>query len=158
MELLSIAHSKMERIMLSIALCDHTPNTWIRHQTYVNDIIYRRYQEGNTWMGGTHQLQYSKTNRWTITVTEWTPRGWQGRPKARWGDNIIHHLCPAWPNYSQRSLSVETVLGGFFHTEPVLYCLLPDSVLPVYVQVIYSTAWLVSLVALSWTPSGDTWG
>ena len=53
-ELLSVAQRKMERIMLGITLRDHKRNTWIRHQTGVNDIIRRRYQEWNTWMGGTH--------------------------------------------------------------------------------------------------------
>ena len=39
MELLSVAQRKMERTMLGITLCDHTRNTWIRHQTGVNYII-----------------------------------------------------------------------------------------------------------------------
>ena len=52
MELRSVAQRKMERIMLGITLRDHKRNTWIRHQTGVNDI--RRYQEGNTCDGGTH--------------------------------------------------------------------------------------------------------
>ena len=39
MELLSVAQRKMERIMLGITLRDHKRNTWIRHQTGVNDII-----------------------------------------------------------------------------------------------------------------------
>ncbi len=37
MELLSVAQRKMERIMLGITLRDHKRNTWIRHQTGVND-------------------------------------------------------------------------------------------------------------------------
>ena len=54
MELLSVAQRKMERIMLGIiTVRDHKRNTWIRHQTGVNK-HHRRYQEGNTWMGGTH--------------------------------------------------------------------------------------------------------
>ena len=52
MELLSVAQRKMARIMLGITLRDHKRNTWIRHQTGVND---RRYQDGirhgNTWKG-----------------------------------------------------------------------------------------------------------
>ena len=39
MELLSVAQRKMERIMFGITLRDHKRNTWIRHQTGVNDII-----------------------------------------------------------------------------------------------------------------------
>ena len=53
MELLSVAQLKMERIMLGITLRDHKHNTWIRHQTGYK-WHYRRYQEGNTWMCGTH--------------------------------------------------------------------------------------------------------
>ena len=39
-------------------------------------------------------------NKWTESVTEWTPREWtrrQGRPITRWGDNLIGHLGPVWP-------------------------------------------------------------
>ena len=39
MEVLSVAQRKMECIMLGITLRDHKRNTWIRHQTGVNDII-----------------------------------------------------------------------------------------------------------------------
>ena len=39
MELLSVAQHTMERIMLGITLRDNKRNTWIRHQTGVNDII-----------------------------------------------------------------------------------------------------------------------
>ena len=38
MQLLPVAERKMERIMLGITLRDHKRNTWIRHQTGVNDI------------------------------------------------------------------------------------------------------------------------
>ena len=49
MELLSFAQRKMERIMLGITLRDHKRNSWIRHQTGVNDIIdviRREYMDG----------------------------------------------------------------------------------------------------------------
>ena len=39
MELLSVAHCKIERFMFGFTLRDHKRNTWIRHQTGVNDII-----------------------------------------------------------------------------------------------------------------------
>ena len=39
MELLLVAQRKMERIMLGITLRDQKRNTWIRHQTGVNDFI-----------------------------------------------------------------------------------------------------------------------
>ena len=38
-ELMSVAQRKMERIMFGITLRDHKRNTWIQHQTGVNDII-----------------------------------------------------------------------------------------------------------------------
>ena len=41
MELLTVAQRKMERIMLCITVRDHKRNTWIRHQTGVNDTIER---------------------------------------------------------------------------------------------------------------------
>ena len=79
MELLLVAQHKMERIMLGITLRDHKHNTWIRHQTGVND-IKTGIQE---WAG--HIARF-KDNRWTKRATEWTPREWtrqQGRPKTR---------------------------------------------------------------------------
>ena len=91
MELLSVAQRNMERIILGITLRDHKRNTWIRHQTGVNDIIRRRYKEWNTWMGGTH---CTIKRQHTIRVTEWTPREWtrrHGRPKTRWRNNLIRH-------------------------------------------------------------------
>ena len=38
-ELMPVAQHKMERIMFGITLRDHKRNTWIQHQTGVNDII-----------------------------------------------------------------------------------------------------------------------
>ena len=113
MELLSVAQRKMERIMLGITLHDHKRNTWIRHQTGVNDIIDVIKKGIRGWAG--HIARY-KDNRWKKIVTEWTPREWtrrQERPKARWRDNLIRHLGPACvAKNSQRSASVEIVQGG----------------------------------------------
>ena len=58
MELLSVAQRKMERIMLGITLRDHIRNTWIRHQTGVNDIIDVIKME---YMDGRDTLHDSKT-------------------------------------------------------------------------------------------------
>ena len=113
MELLSVAQRKMERIMLGITLRDHKRNTWIRHQTGVNDIIDVIKKGIHGWVG--HIARF-KDNRWTKRVTEWTPREWtrrQGRPKTRWRDNLIRPpsgSCVA--KNSQRPVSVETVQGG----------------------------------------------
>ena len=67
MELLSVAQRKMERIMLGITLRDHTRNTWIRHQTGVNDIIDFIKKGIHGWAG--HIARF-KDNRWTKRVTE----------------------------------------------------------------------------------------
>ena len=71
MELLSVAQRKMECIMLGITLRDHKRNTWIRHQTGVNDIIDVIKKGIHGWAG--HIARF-KDNRWTKRVTEWTPR------------------------------------------------------------------------------------
>ena len=51
MELLSVAQRKMERIMLGTTLRDHKRNTWIRHQTGVNDIICVVKKGMHGWAG-----------------------------------------------------------------------------------------------------------
>ena len=97
MEGLSVAQRKMERIMLGITLRDHKRNTWIRHQTGVNDIIDVVKKGIHGWAG--HIARF-RDNRWTKRVTEWTPRAWtrrQGRPKTRRRDSLIRHLGPACP-------------------------------------------------------------
>ena len=66
MELLSVAQSKMERIMLSITLRDHKRNTWIRNQTGVNDIIDVIKPGIHGWAG--HIVRF-KDNIWTKRVT-----------------------------------------------------------------------------------------
>ena len=71
MELLSVAQRKMERIMLGITLRDHKRNSWIRHQTGVNDIIDVIKKGIRGWAG--HIARF-KDNRWTKRVTEWTQR------------------------------------------------------------------------------------
>ena len=58
-ELLSVAQHKMERIMPGVTLRDHKRNTWIRHQTGVNDIIdvIRKGIHGWAWTHCTIQRQ-----------------------------------------------------------------------------------------------------
>ena len=117
MELLSVAQCKMERIMLGITLRDHKRNTWIRHQTGVNDIkdVIKKGIHG--WAG--HIARF-KDNRWTKRVTEWTPREWirrQGRPKTRWRDNVIRHLGPAWPRIARDRCLWRQFREGFLLTE-----------------------------------------
>ena len=62
MELLSVAQRKMERIMLGITLRDHKRNTWIRHQTFVSDIIDVIKKGIHGWAG--HIARFND-NRWT---------------------------------------------------------------------------------------------
>ena len=62
MELMSVAQRKMERIMLGITLRDYKRNTWIRHQTGVNDIIDVIKKGIHGWAG--HIARF-KDNIWT---------------------------------------------------------------------------------------------
>ena len=66
MELLSVAQRKMEGIMIGITLRDHKRNTWIRHQTGVNDIIDVTKKGIHGWAG--HIARF-KDNTWTKRVT-----------------------------------------------------------------------------------------
>ena len=54
MALMSVAQRKLERIMLGITLRAHKRNTWIRHQTGVDDVIDVIKKGIHAWMGGTH--------------------------------------------------------------------------------------------------------
>ena len=62
MKLLSVAQRKMERNMLGITLRDYKRNTWIRHQTGVNDIIDVIKTGIHGWVGHTARF---KDNSWT---------------------------------------------------------------------------------------------
>ena len=113
MELLSVAQRKMERIMLGITLRDHIRNTWVRHQTGVNDIIDVIKKGIHGWAG--HIARFNDKR-----VTEWTPREWtrlQGRPKTRWRDNLISHLGPAWPRIARDRRLWKQFREGFLLTE-----------------------------------------
>ena len=117
MELLSVAQRKMERIMLGITVRDHKRNTWIRHQTGVNDIIDVIKKGIHGWAG--HITRFND-NRWTKRVTVWTPREWtrrQGRPKTRRRDNLIRHLGPAWPRIARDRCLWKQFWEGFLLTE-----------------------------------------
>ena len=72
----------IELMAVGITLRDHKRDTWIRHQTGVNDIIY---VIKNGILGWAAHIVRFKDNIWTERVTEWTPREWtrgQGRPKT----------------------------------------------------------------------------
>ena len=91
-------------------------NTWIRHQTGVNDII-DAIKGIHGWAG--HIARFND-NRWTKRVTEWTPREWkrrQGRPKTRCRDNLIRHLGPAWPRIARDWCLWKQFREGFLLTE-----------------------------------------
>ena len=117
MELLTVAQRKMERIMLGITQLHHKRNTWIRHQTGVNDIIDVIKKGIHGWAG--HIARF-KDNRWKKIATEWTPREWtrrQGRPKTRWRDNLSRHLGPAWPIIARDRHLWRQFREGFLLTE-----------------------------------------
>ena len=67
MELLSVEQRNKERIMLGVALRDYKRNTWIRHQTGVNDITGVIKKGIRGWAG---HIARCKDNRWTNMVTE----------------------------------------------------------------------------------------
>ena len=76
---------KYTKVLTTLYIRDHKCNTWIRHQTGVNDTIKKGI---HGWAGHVARLN---DNRWTKRVTEWTPREWtrrQGRPQTRWRDNL----------------------------------------------------------------------
>ena len=114
---MELAQRKMERIMLGITQRDHKRNTWIRHQTGVNDIIDVIKKGIHGWAG--HIARFND-NRWTKRVTEWTPREWtrrQGRPKTRWRDNLTRYLGPAWSRIARDRRLWKQFREGFFLTE-----------------------------------------
>ena len=93
------------------------PNTWIRHQTGVNDIIDVIKKGIHGWAG--HIARFND-NRWTKRVTEWTPREWarrQGRPKTRWRDNLVRHLGTAWPRITRDRCLWKQFREGFLLTK-----------------------------------------
>ena len=95
-EKLSVAQHKMERIMLGITLRDKKRNSWIRQQTSVTDIIDYVKKSKHRWAG--HISRFTD-NRWTVRVTEWTPRSWsrkRGRPKTRWRDDLTRYFGTTW--------------------------------------------------------------
>ena len=117
MELLSVEQRKMERIMLDITLRDHKRNTWIRHQTGVNDIIDVIKKGIHGWAG--HIARF-KDNRWTnksdrVDKREWTR--WQGRPTTRWRDNLIRHLGHVRPRIVRDRRLWRQYREGFLLTE-----------------------------------------
>ena len=95
----------------------HKRNTWIRHQTGVNDIIDVIKKGMHGWAG--HIARFND-DRWTKRVTEWTPREWirrQGRPKTRWRDNLIRHMGTAWPRIARDRRLWSQFREGFLLTE-----------------------------------------
>ncbi len=111
MELLSVAQRKMERIMLDITLRDHKRNTWIRHQTGVNDITDVIKKGIYGWAG---RITRFKDNIWTQRVTEWTPREWKRRQGdlKQDGETALSATGSCVAKNSQRPASVETIQGG----------------------------------------------
>lgn len=85
---IAAAQRKMERSMLGITYKDRKTNGWVRSQTKVKDIL-RSAKEGKwRWAGHVSRLKY---NRWTIRITDWTPRYGRrkrGRPNKRWRDEL----------------------------------------------------------------------
>ena len=114
---LAVAQRKMERIMLGITLKDKKRNTWIRQQTGVTDIITTFRSSKHRWAGHVARFQ---DNRWTLRVTEWTPRQWKrtrGRPKIRWRDDLLNYMGPKWPEKARDRKQWKSSREGFLHHE-----------------------------------------
>ena len=95
MELLLVTQHNMERILPGITLRDHLRNTWIRHQTGVNDIIDVIKKGILVWVGFVARFKTTGGQKSdSVPPREWTRR--QGRPNTRCRDNLIHHLGSAW--------------------------------------------------------------
>ena len=74
--------------MLNISLTDRKTNIWIREQTKVKEILDIIKEMKWRWAGHVARM---KDNRWTVRVTEWTPRYGKrkrGRPSTRWRDEV----------------------------------------------------------------------
>ncbi len=90
-KLMTTQHN-MERSILNITLLDKKTIKWIREQTKLHDIIQAIKKKKWTWAGHISRL---KDNRWTSTITEWTPRNVkrsQGKPRKRWRDDIDKYM------------------------------------------------------------------
>ena len=114
---LAVAQRKMERIMLGITLKDKKRNTWIRQQTGVTDIVTTIRSSKHRWAGHVARFQ---DNRWTLRVTEWTPRQWKrtrGRPKIRWRDDLLNYMGPKWPEKARDRKQWKSSREGFLHHE-----------------------------------------
>ena len=117
MAMLAVAQRKMERIMLGIRLLDMKRNSWIRSQTGVTDISDYIRSAKHRWAGHVARLQ---DNRWTIRVSEWTPREWTrkpGHPKTRWRDEMKKHLGSTWTRMAKDKDLWRHSREGFLHHE-----------------------------------------
>ena len=91
-ELLVTTQRKMEIIMMGVTLTDRRSTEWIRKQSGVTDIIRSIRESKHRWAG--HVVR-RRDNRWTITVTEWIPRGNKrprSRPRTRWCDDLMQYV------------------------------------------------------------------
>ena len=104
MEILSVEQRKMEHIMLSITLRNHKRNTWIRHQTGVNDIIDVIKKGIHDW--ARHLARFKdnllmdiKSDR--VDTTRMAKTAGKTKTIILWRDNLIRHLGPAWPRIAR---------------------------------------------------------
>ena len=85
---LAVAQRKMERRIIGITYRDRKTNLWVRSQTNVEDILRSAKEKKWRWAGHVSRM---RDNRWTIRMTEWTPRNGKrsrGRPNRRWRDEL----------------------------------------------------------------------
>ena len=87
-ERLRVAQRGMERRMLGVTRRDKIRNDEIRRRTGVTDVVQMARNLKWSWAG---HISRRSDNRWTVRITEWTPRDSgrsRGRQRRRWRDEL----------------------------------------------------------------------
>ena len=101
---LRVTERAMERILIGVTRRDKVTNQNLRMKTNVRDIIREIKTKKWRWAG---HLARQCANRWTLKVTNWTPRTCvrrKGRPSRRWSDELKEHAGVTWQRKAQNRL------------------------------------------------------
>ena len=86
--------------MIGVTRKDRKRNTWLREKRESKTSTVKEYKW--RWAGHIGRLD---NERWTRLTTEWQPlygKGKQGRPTARWQDEIAEVLgTPGWMRHAR---------------------------------------------------------
>lgn len=86
---LQAVQRRMERSMLGLTLLDKIPSIEIRRRTQLPDVLDIWWNRKTKWA---YKIANMNPNRWSRTLTEWTPIGTSrcpGRPRLQWHDDIM---------------------------------------------------------------------